>query len=112
MPTFDASALADAIATLVQVTARELRSQPCALAAHVDRRRVDVLIGAEDGVRALAAGPDAPNAGAASLERGGVGLALVLAAVVLDAHGAVRWTVDGSRATVGIRLPLEGRAHQ
>lgn len=113
VPTFDGGALAQAIATLVRVTARELRNQPCTLAARVNgASMVDMLIGGEDRVAALAGGPDAPNAGAASLERGGVGLTLVLAAVVLDAHRAVRWTVDGSRSTVGIRLPLEERAHQ
>jgi hypothetical protein len=38
-----------------------------------------------------------------------LGLTLVHAAVVLDAHRAQRWGMKGSRSTAGIRLPLEER---
>ena len=49
------------------------------------------------------------EAGPVALERGGLGLALVHAAIVLDAHGAERWTMNGSRQTLGLRLPLDER---
>ena len=46
---------------------------------------------------------------AIALERGGLGLTLVHAALVLDAHGAERWTISDSRQTAGFRLPLDER---
>ena len=72
---------------------------------------MDVLIGDEQQLEALAAGPSAPGAGPLSLERGGVGLSLVLAVAILDTHAATQWTIDGSRTTVGIRLPFQERSH-
>lgn len=110
--TLDAAGLADAIANLVRATARELRGNPCRVCARVDRGRLEVLAGAPDLLPALAAGPGAPEASPLALERGGLGLALVHAAVVLDAHGAERWTVNHSRQVAGFRLPLEERPHQ
>lgn len=108
----DARALVDAVAALVRATARELRNKSCTIAARVDGRMMEVLIGSEEQFAALAAAPAARNASPLALERGGVGLSLVIAAAVLDSHGAAPWTVNGWRTTVGIRLPIHERAHQ
>lgn len=110
--TIDADALTHALVAVTKATARELRNKPCTIAARVeDRVAIDMWIGQEDQFAALYAGPSAPDAGPLSLERGGVGLSLLYAAAVLERHGAAAWTVNGSRTTVGIRLPIEERAH-
>jgi hypothetical protein len=70
---------------------------------------VEILTGPEELLEALSTGPQSPEAGPVALERGGLGLALVHAAIVLDAHGAERWTMNGSRQTLGLRLPLDER---
>lgn len=108
----DAQALSNALVTLARATARELRNEPCTVAARVHNgAAIDVLIGLDDHLAALGAGPTAPGAGPLALERGGLGLSLVLAVAVLDTHGATAWTMNGSRGTVGIRIPIEERAH-
>jgi signal transduction histidine kinase len=112
VPTAAEDALANALAACVKATARELKGKPVTISARVNgSRAMDVLIGGEDQLDGLSHGPDAANAGPIPLERGGLGLSLVFAAAVLDAHGAARWTTNGSRNTVGIRLPLKERAH-
>lgn len=105
--TRDAARLTSALADIVRATARELRGQPCAVSMRVQDRRLELLAGRPADVAGLAAGPRAADSGPLILERGGLGLALVHAAVVLDAHGAERWALKGSRQTAGIRLPLE-----
>lgn len=107
--TRDAARLTSALADIVRATARELRGQPCAVSMRVQDRRLELLAGRPADVAGLAAGPRAADSGPLILERGGLGLALVHAAVVLDAHGAERWALKASRQTAGIRLPLEER---
>ena len=110
--TSDARALSNAIVMLVKATARELRKQPCAIAARAQNgAAIDVFIGLADRFAVLSAGPAAAGAGPLALERGGLGLSLVFAVAVLDTHRAIAWTVNDSRDTVGIRLPIEERAH-
>ena len=111
--TIDAEALTKALVAVTRATARELRNKTCTVAARVaDDAAIDMWIGSEDQFAALDAGPAAVGAVPLTLERGGVGLSLVYAAAVLETHGATTWTVNGSRTTVGIRLPIEERAHQ
>jgi hypothetical protein len=93
----------------VRATARELRGTTCDVVARVVDGSFEMLTGPEEMIDALKGGPDAAGAGPVTLERGGLGLTLVHAAVVLDAHGAQRWTMNGSRKTVGLRLPVEER---
>jgi hypothetical protein len=107
--TLDPSALSGAIIDVIRATARELRGQPCTVAARTCDGRLELLAGSPDHLGTLSGGPGAPNAGPLALERGGLGLALVHAAIVLDAHGAERWTMNESRQIAGIRLPLEER---
>jgi hypothetical protein len=106
--TRDINGLAHAIINFVRATARELRGSECVVVARDEEdMRLEVLAGPQEHLMALRAGPTAADAGPIVLERGGLGLALVHAAVVLDAHGAERWTIKGSRQTAVLRLPLE-----
>jgi signal transduction histidine kinase len=107
--TRDDASLSLALIGVVRATARELRGTTCDVTARVVNGRVEVLAGPQELLGALGAGPRAPGAGPVALERGGLGLALVHAAIVLDAHGAERWTMNGSRQTLGLRLPLDER---
>ncbi|MBA3269177.1 MAG: HAMP domain-containing histidine kinase [Acidobacteria bacterium] len=109
--TTDATALSQAMVNLVRATARELRGVTCDVVSRVVDGRFEMLAGPPEHLAALQSGPGAAAAGPMALERGGLGLALVHAAVVLDAHGAERWTMNGSRQTAGIRIPLEERPH-
>jgi hypothetical protein len=107
----DPTALGHAIVNLVRATARELRGTTCDVVSRVVDGRFELLAGPEEHLAGLRSGPGAPGAGPLALERGGLGLALVHAAIVLDAHGAERWTMNGLRQTAGIRIPLEERRH-
>ncbi len=110
--TADVHALVTALATVAKATARELRNQPCTIASRAhEQSAIDVLIGADEHLSALGSGPGAADASPLGLERGGLGLSLVYAVAVLDSHGAIAWTANGARGTVGIRLPIEERAH-
>lgn len=109
--TSDEAALSRAMVGVVRATARELRGTTCDVHARVQNGYFEMLTGPEELLVALAAGPTAPEAGPVALERGGLGLALVHAAIVLDAHHAERWTINGSRQTLGLRLPLDERQH-
>lgn len=109
--TTDKPSLCRALTGIVRATARELRGTTCDVVARVVDGTFEILAGPEELLDALAAGPAAPGAGPVALERGGLGLALVHAAIVLDAHGAQRWTMNGSRQTVGLRLPVDERQH-
>jgi signal transduction histidine kinase len=111
--TVDAEALVTALVSVVKATARELRNQPCVIDVRShEKGGIEILIGPAEQLTTLATGPDAADAGPLALERGGVGLSLVTAAVVLEAHRAIVWTANHSRTTVGIRLRMEERAHQ
>ena len=107
----DADALGRALTSIVRATARELRGVTCDVVAHTNGDYFEMLVGPEDQIAMLRSGPEASDAGPLALERGGLGLALVHAAIVIDAHGAQRWTMNSSRQTVGLRLPLEERRH-
>jgi hypothetical protein len=109
LTTTDEASLCKALTGIVRATARELRGTTCDVVARVVDNSFEVLTGPEEMLDALGQGPAAPDAGPVALERGGLGLALVHAAIVLDAHGAQRWTMNGSRQTVGLRLPVQER---
>lgn len=109
LTTTDEASLCRALTGVVRATARELRGTTCDVVARVVDGRFEMLAGPEELLPALGAGPTAPEAGPVALERGGMGLALVHAAIVLDTHGAERWTMNGSRQTLGLRLTVQER---
>ncbi|MFN2445757.1 MAG: hypothetical protein ABR606_09285 [Vicinamibacterales bacterium] len=106
--TTDRRALAAAIGAFVGATARERPGQPTRVRVGTTSSPalLEILAGSGEGVLALAAGPLDPGATPLVVERGGLGLALVTAALVLDSHGATTWSIDGQRGACGIRLPL------
>lgn len=107
MRTASAPAVADALTAVIRATARELRGQPCDVRVTADDGRLQMFAAPPDQMATLQAGPGAPGAGPLVLDRGGIGLSLLHAAAILDAHGAERWATRGLRQTAAVRLPLE-----
>lgn len=103
----DHGALSAALATIIETVSREVIDDAILIVAGTSRspEACDVLIGA--GALLPPPGQTAESDGALSIERGGFGLALVLAAAVLEAHGARLWTVRGRAGIVGITLCRE-----
>jgi signal transduction histidine kinase len=112
----DGQALEAAVAAVIQATAREAGDAPVAVRATVRRDRepaVEVVVGPKARLLAEAtagkdAGPSLSSEGTEefAIGRGGMGLSLVLATVVLDAHAARVWTAAGNRSIAGVRLPV------
>jgi len=112
--TCDEAALATALAALIGATTRESPRAKLTVAALPSRRSrgtLDILVAPSEYLPLLAEGPDTVGAGTVTLERGGLGLSLVMALLVLDTHHASAWALHAHRATLGIRLPLEVGAH-
>jgi hypothetical protein len=106
--TIDSGALAGAVAALLDATLRERPGLSTKIiAALTPTRHIEVVAGASEVLSRLRSGPEGSGATPISVERGGLGLALVNAALVLDTHGAVAWTIDGQRSACGIRIPRE-----
>ncbi len=110
-------ALLMAIGALIEATAREVKTLGGAvhLAARVDAPSAscELLCGpaaqlaAADKV-AQVPGPD--HADPFDIDRGGLGLQLILGAVVLETHGATLWSTGGRQGIVGVRLPIHSEA--
>jgi K+-sensing histidine kinase KdpD len=106
--TSDPRAIVRTCATLIDAVAREsldmvrISTRPGGHGA-----TQELLFSAEPTVADLdhAAGPGDAGTSALSLDRGGLGMALVCAAAVVEAHGGVLWQITGRRAFVGVRLP-------
>lgn len=104
--TLDRASLQDAVGAVVQAVTREAIGEPISLVV----RRADPVVACDIFVGpsmrlADATGLGGPEAGSPfGLDRGGQGLALVLAATVLLAHQSQLWTIDGHPGIVGIRL--------
>ena len=114
----DGQALEAAVAAVIQATAREAGDAPVVVRASVRRDRepaVEVVVGPRARLPAFAEATAGQDAGSTlwsddseefAIGRGGMGLSLVLATVVLDAHAARVWTAAGNRSIAGIRLPV------
>lgn len=103
------AAVVAALATIIRATARETPDAPLAVVAKPSTRDLayDVLVGSGSpaDVAAGDTGPTAPGSTAVGLGRGGLGLSLILAAVVLDAHHSTIWTVaKGDRGIIGVQV--------
>jgi hypothetical protein len=104
--TSDRDSLQDAVGAIVHAVLREALGEPIRIVV----RRADPLVACD-----ILVGPSTRLAGASDvggpevgspfgLDRGGQGLALVLASTVLSAHQGQLWTVGGLAGLVGIRL--------
>jgi signal transduction histidine kinase len=103
-------ALSAALSSMIDATSREMERRGSEIA--IAPRRGDrpgwceIIIGSPaviDGITMDAAGDSAFN-----LEGGGLGLHMILGAVVLDAHGASLWSSRDARAVNGVRIPVTG----
>ena len=104
----DREALEAALAAVIQATARETSAEPVTVRASVGRDSEPVVTLVVGPLSRVDAG--GPPAGKTSEEfaimRGGMGLSLVLAIAVLDAHAARVWADSGTRSVAGVRLPV------
>jgi K+-sensing histidine kinase KdpD len=108
----DRGALANAVCAAIDAVCREVSDdEDVRLLARVDRDAgaCDILVGPAE---ALAGLPDhEPRDGSTvtqvSAEREGLGLALIVSAVVLLAHGGRLSTIDGRRDVIALRLRTE-----
>jgi signal transduction histidine kinase len=108
IPVKDGPALAAAVAAVIHATARESGDAVVAVRATLEREpepAVEVVVGPK---ARQETGPSLAGDGAEAfaIDRGGMGLSLVVAAVVLDAHAARVWSAAGNRAIAGVRLPV------
>ena len=104
--TTDRPQLERALAAIVRSTARELRGATCLVTAATRDGHLELLVGKPTELAMLSAGPGAADASPVEIDRGGLGLALVHARVVLDTNGGTTWSRNKSRQTIGVRLPL------
>ena len=104
----DREALSSSMASVLGAVIRERLGRPTLIRAHVtgNPRMLEVLAGSEEALASLPSAADEGRGTTLTLERGGLGLTLVNAAFVLDAHRATLWTVDDRRDACGIRIPL------
>jgi signal transduction histidine kinase len=116
--TSDEAVLAKALTSLVSAIVREsprtrltltasakvTGSQP---SAHESNDYIDLAVGPPHAIPEVFLGPSASIAGQIPLERGGLGLSLVMAVLVLDAHGIAVWTINNQRAVLGVRFPVK-----
>jgi hypothetical protein len=111
----DGPALESAVAAVIHATAREAGDSPVVVRASVREGRepaVEVVVGPEARLDAeLPAGPVA-GADTFNVARGGMGLSLVLAVAILDAHAARVWSIGGARSLAGLRLPVVAEEHE
>ena len=108
--TTGATALVAALATVIRAAAREAPNTTLTVAVRPAAEHLahDVLVGSSslDDLVASDTGPNAPGSTSVGLGRGGLGLSLVLAAVVLDAHHSRLWTVaKRDRGIIGVQVP-------
>ena len=108
--TAGASALVAALATVIRASARETPNVPLNVVVRPADGKLayDVLVGSGSlaDVAASDTGPSAPGSTSVGLGRGGLGLSLVLAAVVLDAHHSTLWTAaKRDRGIIGVQVP-------
>jgi signal transduction histidine kinase len=104
----DRDALEAALATVIQATARETSTEPVAVRASIGRDSGPVVTLAIGPSSRLDAGgwPTGKTSEEFAITRGGMGLSLVLAIAVLDAHAARVWTDAGTRSVAGVDLPV------
>ena len=97
--------LVHAVAIVAKAAFDEDREAPHAVRATVGKDLV-LLAGPAAALAAIAAGPDAPAAGAVDFARGGKGLKLIWAAFVLQQDRVQTWSHREHKASVGFRIPL------
>jgi signal transduction histidine kinase len=109
---FDRHALAAALGSAIEAVCRESPDGPIGLCPRVDTtsHSCDILIGPSPALASMASDTTGPSPTPWSADRGGMGLALVLCAAVVTAHGGELQMLNGRRDLLSIRLPLQAEA--
>jgi signal transduction histidine kinase len=105
----DGRALEAAVTSVIQATAREAGDSPVAVRASVGHGRepaVEVIVGLQARVEAEGSSLSDQALGPFSVARGGMGLSLVLAMAVLEAHDAQVWCIGEAQSLAALRLPV------
>ena len=103
-------ALAAALAAVIDSTARDLPTKHSEIGITISRsprpNECDIVFGPPDVIGGIRI--DSPDNGNSrfNLESGGLGLHLILGAVVLEAHGASLWASSDVRGVTGVRIPV------
>ena len=111
IPVFDRGAITKAVTTAIDAVCREVVEEDVRMHARVDKDAgaCDILVGPADALTGLHdyAPRDGSTVTQVSAEREGLGLALIVSAVVLTAHGGQLSTVGGRRDVIALRLRTE-----
>ena len=103
-------ALAAAMASVIDATARELPTRTAEIGVTIRRSLVpnacDVVVGPPELIEAIQIDNNLASDSTFNLEGGGLGLHLILGVVVLDAHGAQLWASRDVRGVTGVRIPV------
>jgi signal transduction histidine kinase len=106
----DSRALEAAVTSIIHGTAREAGDDsPVGVRASIGRDRepaVELIVGPRARVEAEGFSLSDQALGPFSVARGGMGLSLVLAIAVLDAHAAQVWCIGGAQSIAAVRLPV------
>jgi signal transduction histidine kinase len=107
----DRGALTNAVAAAIDAVCREVTEEDVRMVARVDSGAgaCDILVGPAEALTDLHdhAPRDGSTVTQVSAEREGLGLALIVSAVVLLAHGGQLSTVGGRRDVIALRLRTE-----
>lgn len=104
----NAEALAAAIASILEAAGREAVEAPIRVKARHTPGQApwDLFVG-PDAAAAWSNGLNGPESGdPPGVDRGGMGLAFILAAAVTSAHGGELWSVGGRQGLVALRLNI------
>ena len=96
-------------ARLHRVADRQRGDSPVAVRASVGHGRepaVEVIVGLQARVEAEGSSLSDQALGPFSVARGGMGLSLVLAMAVLEAHDAQVWCIGEAQSLAALRLPV------
>jgi len=109
VPTPNVQALTTAVVKILEATGREAPRETLAIEVRASGNGTcDILVAPATSADLLKdSRPDGPGAEPVMLVRGGLGLSLLLAAAVFEAHHATLWTQSGSRGII-VRLPTQG----
>jgi len=105
---YQGSGLVDALSAMSRLARLETPDEATGIATFhgASDSSATIAIGPTKTVGSYTEGTDVPSEKRLSLDAGGHGLALLVAAAVLDAHGA---RLSTTRDTVAVTLPLRGQ---
>lgn len=95
-----------AIAVMIKAACDEEQGSPHAVQIGAEPDALVIRAGTPEAVAALPSSPHDPGATAVTVVRGGKGLSLIWATLVLGQHGIQIWNHQDYKASVGFRIPL------